>query len=270
VLNRASRSIDIGNPEEAINLLTKEALPFAFKEHPEVQALLGKAYAALTPPSVLDARACFESAYSLGHRDYAMYIAWLDMERQNRTELMNGIDICGKVLQSDGFEGRTKATFRKRLARYQALRANDLDLTSPDEGRRLRDDSVLSNILAYADALNCNDPALNSYRERADNAISIGLRRHLGQDHIDYFFDLIESILSISVPLDEFVSTIAARTGEVLTRRAVNPRQVVARLHKLIGRVKGMPPGGMSGENQKLVSDVAKMTIQALGERAKP
>lgn len=198
-----------------------------------------------------------------------MYIAWLELEKRNRTELMNGIEICGKVLQSDGFDGRTRATFRKRLARYQALRANDLDLTSPDESRRLRDESVLSNILAYADASNSNDPALNSYRERADNAISIGLRRHLGQDHIDYFFDLIERILSISVPLDEFVSTLAARTGEVLTRRSVNPRQVVARLHRLVGRVKGIPPGCMSGENQKLVSDVAKMTIQALGDGAK-
>lgn len=269
VLNRASRSIDVGNPQVAINLLTKETLPFAFKEHPEVQALLGQAYAALTPPSVLDARTCFESAYSLGYRGYSMYIAWLELEKRNRTELMNGIEICGKVLQSDGFDGRTRATFRKRLARYQALRANDLDLTSPDESRRLRDESVLSNILAYADASNSNDPALNSYRERADNAISIGLRRHLGQDHIDYFFDLIERIISISVPLDEFVSTLAARTGEVLTRRSVNPRQVVARLHRLVGRVKGIPPGCMSGENQKLVSDVAKMTIQALGDGAK-
>jgi hypothetical protein len=144
-----------------------------------------------------------------------------------------------------------------------------LDLTSPDESRRLRDESVLSNILAYADALACSDPALNSCRERADNAISIGLRRHLGQDQIDNFFDLIERIFSISVPLDEFVSTIAARTGEVLTRRSVNSRQVVARLNKLIGRMKSIPQGVMSVANQKLMSDVAKMTIQSLGDGAK-
>ena len=117
-----------------------------------------------------------------------MYIAWLNVEKSNRTEIANGISICEKVLGSDSFDGRTRANFRKRLARFQALRANDIELTSPDESRTLRDQSVLSNILAYSEAVASQDPSTQSYKERADNSISIGLRRHLGSNDFDSFF----------------------------------------------------------------------------------
>lgn len=267
LIGRASRNIELGNPQDAINLLRKEDLPFAFREHPEVKAILGQAYAALNPPNVLDARACFDSAFTLGHRHYGMYIAWLELEKANRTEIVNGIQICEKVVASDGFDLRTRATFRKRLARYQALRANDLDLTSPHESSKLRDDSVISNIEAYADAVLGQDFLINSYRERADSAISIGLRRHLRVDDTDGFFDLIERVLSLDALLDEFAATLATRTGEVLTRKDASVRVVVSRLNRLSNLVKGLTSSRLSVENRKFLADVIKMSIGSLTQK---
>ena len=126
IIDGAARSVDAGQPEKAITMLTNPSLPDVFKEHPLVNAVLGKAYAEVHPPNVIEARACFESAFSLGHRNYQMYIDWLDLEQKNRTEVLNGLAICEKVTSANGFTPRTKATFFKRKAR--------LDL-SPDWSR---------------------------------------------------------------------------------------------------------------------------------------
>jgi hypothetical protein len=75
--------------------------------------------------------ASFESAYTLGYRGYDMYIAWLNLERDNTTEITNRIAICERVLNSDGFDGRARATFRNRLARYQAIKLTKSNLRLP-------------------------------------------------------------------------------------------------------------------------------------------
>jgi hypothetical protein len=264
LINRAARNLSAGNVSEAIKLLDKDELPPAFREHPEVKALLGQAYSKLSPPNVMEARKCFEAAYTLGHRYYGMYIAWLDLERENKTEIVNGISICNKVLGSDGFEQRTRATFRKRLARFQALRANDIELASPEECSSLRNDSVISNILAYHEAESCQDASVRSYLERAENSISIGLRRHLREYNFDQFFDLLERILSLGIGLDEIMPILMSRTTEIMGRPHANPRPIVARLNRLNGKVSALKSDIIGSELKNSYSENIKSAIQVL------
>lgn len=269
LISRASRMIKTGSPKEAVNFLTKANLPDAFKEHPEVKALLGKAYACMTPQNVLEARKSFESAYTLGYRHYEMYISWLNLERDNRTEISNGIAICERVLSSQGFDGRTRATFRKRLARFQALKANEIELTSPDESVGLRNSSVLNNVMAYGDAASSKDPALLAYKERAENTISIGLRRHLSRNDFNAFFDLYESIVALDMSLDDFSGILSSRCSEVTTKSGSNVRSSVARLNKLVGKVSSVSAKILSFQSKEVLQDSMRLSIQILNDRSK-
>jgi len=269
LIGRAARMISNGNPKEAISFLTKSNLPDAFKEHPEVKALLGRAYTYATPQNVIEARKSFESAYTLGYRHYEMYICWLNLERDNRTEIINGIAVCEKVLKSDGFDGRTRATFRKRLARYQSLKANEVELTSPSESTSLRNLSVLNNVLAYGDAVASKDPALLTYKERAENTISIGLRRHLSRDDFVAFFDLCDKIIGLDIPLNDFCELLSTRIPEVQTRMNGNMRFAVARLNKFLGRLNSLPTFILASECKAHLQDSIKLAIKTLHETNK-
>lgn len=255
IIDRAGRNLRTGNVKDAVSLLTRSDLPSAFKEHPEVQALLGQCYATLTPPSVAEARKCFESAFSLGHRKYEMYLAWLELEKKNRTELKNGIEVCTKVVESTGFDAKTKASFLRRLAKYQSILANESELASPRESARLRQESVINNLKAYIFARLTKDVHVDDYKGRVDLSITIALRRNLRTDDIDGFFDLCESLLSVDKLIDEFVPLLIERMKEVLTRDSVNKKTLVARLSRLNGKIAQVTGTVFSKESHRMLSD---------------
>lgn len=261
IIERASRALQSGNAVDAADLLTKKDFPPAFREHPDVQALLGQSYAKMNPPKVVEARKCFESAYSLGHRNYKMYIDWLDLEKTNLTEVVNGIEVCSKITSDENFDQRTKATFFGRLARLQALRAKDVQMAAPHKAMVLRRESVLSNLRAFTTFGEFNDSRSLSFRERADNSISIALRSALREDDFDSFFDTLEAILGEQCCLDEFADTLASRIVEIRTRRPKNWRPVQARLNRVSGRLKGISAKTLSPENVVLVKTSLKTLL---------
>lgn len=269
LINRAKHNVEAGNPSDAIALLTKTDLPPAFKEYPVVQALLGQAYATLTPPNVLDARACFESAYTLGYKNYQMYIAWLNLEKVNRTELLNGISICKRVVNNEGFDSRTRATFHKRLARYQVLRANEIDLTSPEESSALRSESVVNNASAFFLARSTQDPALLSYRERVEDSINILLRRSLKVDDFDSFFGLIERMMDLQSSIGEFSDAISGRISEILSRPLAHPRKVIAPLNRMIGKLRSSDSKNLTKDEKEKILTIATQTLNAVREKQK-
>jgi hypothetical protein len=264
LIDRAARSIRAGNASDAVKLLAKNDLPPTFKEHPEVQATLGEAYANLTPPNVTDARKCFESAFSLGHRNYRMYIEWLELEKKNRTELSNGITICKKVTETPGFDVVTRATFHKRLARLQSMLANENELAAPQEVNRLRNESVINNITAYILSRHGDEADTHAYFERAEASINIALRRFLRADDIDGFFDLFEALISVDEPIDEVVSILTQRIGEVRTRTAVNQRALAARLARLNGKVGHVIGRALSKDAARAFTDEIKAVQRSL------
>lgn len=269
LIDRAARNIRAGNAQDAIQLLARKDLPPAFKEHPEVQATLGEAYAKISPPNVTDARKCFESAYSLGHRNYQMYIEWLELEKRNRTELHNGISICVKVTTTPGFDVVTRASFHRRLARLQSMLANETEFAAPQESNRLRQESVINNLQAYILARLGKDPALPVYMERIEASISIALRRSLRSDDIDGFFDMFEAIISIDQSIDELAPILIERIGEVLTRAAINPRALSARLARLNGKVGQAVGRAFTKEPARAFSDAIKSLQKSLSVSAK-
>jgi hypothetical protein len=269
LIDRATRNVRTGNIADAISLLARRDLPAAFKEHPEVQALLGRAYALAKPPNVAEARTCFESAFSLGHRKYEMYLAWLDLEKTNRTELMNGIEVCMKVVDSNGFDAKTKASFYRRLARYQSLLANETELASPQESVRLRQESVINNLKAYIFARLSNDVYLHDYKDRVELSITIALRRYLRADDINGFFDLFESLLSVDQFIDEFVPVLIERVAEVLTRETANKRALSARLARLNGKIGQVIGTVFSKEASRALSAEVKSLQSKISEASK-
>lgn len=269
LIDRAARNIRAGNAQDAIQLLARKDLPPAFKEHPEVQATLGEAYSKTFPPNVTDARKCFESAYSLGHRNYQMYIEWLELEKRNRTELHNGISICTKVTTTPGFDVLTRASFHRRLARFQSMLANENELASPQESNRLRQESVINNMHAYTLARLGNDVSLHIYIERVEASISIALRRFLRSDDIDSFFDMFETLISFDRSIDELSSILIERIGEVLTRPAVNQRALSARLARLNGKVGQVVGRSFTKETVRAFSDKIKSVQKALSVSGK-
>lgn len=266
LIDRASRNLRMGNISDAISLLSKVDLPSAFKEHPEVQALLGEAYTQLSPPNVTEARKCFESAFSLGYRKYPMYLSWLDLERKNRTELKNGIDICLKVVLSSGFDSRTKSSFYRKLAKFQSLLANEMELASPQESARLRQESVIGNLNAYILARLGRDARILEYKERAELSITIALRRYLGIDDIDGFFDMIERILSVEQSIDEFVPVLIERLQEILTRENSNRKILSARLAKLHGKITQLSGHVITKEVSRSFSDRIRSVQKEINE----
>ncbi|TIL83464.1 MAG: hypothetical protein E5Y89_00465 [Mesorhizobium sp.] len=264
IIERASRNLRAGHPNDAIALLSNKDLPAAFKEHTEVQALLGQAYATLNPPNVADARRCFESAFSLGHRHYKMYLEWLEMERKNRTEVSNGIAICSKVIRSSGFNLKTKAAFQKKMAMYKAMKANDIEMTSPLESAILRKESAINTLEAYFIVKNARDKELPAYKERAETTLSSMLRRLSKGDDIDGFFDFIESLLSLKQPLDDFQMIISSRIGEFRPHEPGSKRPMQARLSRLNGKINHASSSAFSRDNLKILSDRIKSTIQVL------
>ncbi|MGO7790846.1 ATP-binding protein [Rhizobium ruizarguesonis] len=269
LIDRAARNLRTGNINDAISLLSRRDLPSAFKEHPEVQALLGESYAMLTPPNVTDARKCFESAFSLGHRRYQMYLAWLELEKTNRTEFKNGIEVCMKVVGSTGFDAKTKASFLRRLAKYQSMLANETELASPQESVRLRQDSVINNLKAYILARLGKDVYIHDYKERVDLSITIALRRCLRVDDIDGFFDLFESLLSVDQVIDEFGPVLIERVKEVLTREIANKRALSARLARLNGKIGQAAGVVFSKEASRTFSGEIKSLQNSISEAAK-
>lgn len=266
IIDRAARNLRTGNIKDAVSLLTQRDLPSAFKEHPEVQALLGKSYAMLTPPNVADARKCFESAFSLGHRKYEMYLAWLELEKTNRTELKNGIEVCKKVVGSTGFDAKTKASFLRRLAKYQTILANESELASPQESTRLRQESINNNLMAYIVARMSKDIYLHDYKDRFELSITIALRRSLRVNDIDGFFDLIESLLSADQLIDEFVPVLVERVKEVLNREIANKRALSARLARLNGKLGQAVGVVLSREAHRTFSDEIRSLQSVLSE----
>lgn len=265
ILDRASKALRTDNALDAVQLLTKEDFPAAFKEHPEVKALLGQAYAKLKPPRVVEARQCFEAAFALGHRNYKMYLEWLELEKTNRTEVLNGIEICRKVTEGEDFEQRTKATFYGRLARLQALRSKDVQMTAPDEALTLRIESVLSNLRAFTVLFELDESATLSLRERANDSINIVLRSSLRDDDFDTFFDTLEAILNESMCLNEFAASIAGRIVEIKTRRPSNWKPVRARLNRLAGRLREVKEQKLSKENVVSINSSLNEVIASCG-----
>lgn len=266
-IGRAERSIIAGHPEDAISLITKRDFPPAFFEHPDVQSLLGQAYASLSNPNVSEARKCFESAFTAGQRNHRMYIDWLNLEKENQTEFLNGIAICNKVISSSGFSAITKASFQKRLAKYQALRARDIELTSPEESARLRLECVLNNVGAYLAARDARDQHLLLYKERADDSISIFLRTALKVDNYDFFFDLVEEIFKIQNSINEFSSTFSGRISELLTRRSEFSKLIIQRLNRLRGKVDKISPATMDKERRAELLAAINATLKTLSDR---
>lgn len=266
MLDRATRALKSDNPIDAVDLLTKTDFPPAFREHPEVQALLGQAYARMTPPKVLEARQCFEAAFALGYRHYRMYLDWLELEKINRTEVVNGIEVCVKVTTGRDFEQKTKATFFGRLARLQALRAKEVQLAAPHDAVILRKNVVLNNIRAFSIFNGLGVSNSLTYRERAGDSISIALRSALRDDDFDAFFDIFEAILSEECCIDEFGAILAGRVIEIETRKPKNWKPLLARLHRLSGKLKGINDNYLSKSNASLI----RAAVDAVALRTAP
>lgn len=234
LINRAQRSLKSDNPSDAISVLTKSGLPPAFKEHPDVKAILAQAYASSNPPNVIDARDCFESALTLGHSHFSTYINWLKMEEANRTEVVNGIKICSKIVESENFDNKAKSTFRNRLARYQAVRARDIELSSPEESARLRRESVVSNIEAYVLARDSNNTRTAFYWEKVEASINMTLRRSLTQNDMEGFFSIVESAFSVNRRIDDISQTLVLRIQETLKRPNISKQRAAELLHRVL------------------------------------
>lgn len=261
-INRARSSIKGGNPKDAVSLLRQSTFPAAFHEHPEVKATLGQAYANLPVPNVDEARACFESAFTLGHTDYKMYLDWLELERKNRTEITNGIKICEKVLNSDEFSSKTHVVFWAKLARLQMLKSKELSMASPNESLRLRTEVLISNFNAFTGAVKIGDRNILAFRERTDDSLSIALRMALKEDDFDRFFDTAEALLGAQGCADEFAETLASRLLEIRRRNPADWRPLLARLNRFKNFITKIPATNFSSESKALTKETVKVLTQ--------
>lgn len=262
IMDRASRALQRNAAIDAVNILTKEDFPPAFREHPDIKALLGQAYSKIKPPKIHEARKCFESAFALGHRQHRMYIDWLELEKENGTEIINGIRICKKITEDEDFDQRTKATFYGRLARLQALRARDAQMSAPQEASILRRESTLSNIRAFVISKSIESKKFLSLREKAVESINITLRSALREDDFDSFFDLIEEILNENCDLNEFAETIAGRVSEIETRRPKKWRPILARIHRIDSGLRAFPESRISQTKISVIREALKQLIR--------
>jgi hypothetical protein len=124
----------------------------------------------------------------------------------------------------------------------------------------------VNNVLGYGDAFASKDPGLIMYKERAENSISIGLRRHLSRSDFNSFFDLLDSIIALDMPLDELNSILSSRCSEVTTRVDGNLRIAVARLNKIFGKISSASSRVLSTESKKSFQELLKETIQKLND----
>lgn len=161
--------------------------------NPEVQSLVGQAFAELGPDFREHARQCFKHAEGLGYRDGFMMRRWFHMEFQSGYGLQESEEICLRVIKDQKMSARIRSEFWSKLGSCHLKRAESLLNVTREKGIEHLKDSVV----CYLEGLWVG--STSDEMKLAENLIWIERPLHRlildMRSDIEIYFDLFDRII---------------------------------------------------------------------------